>query len=291
MGCTRCHDHKFDPFTQREFYQLFAFFNNVPERGRAIKVGNSPPMIPAPTRDQQRQLEEFDEQLHAAERDLAALADETRRARGSVDRGLHRQRALDLVSGGGFDRSFSARRHARRKDRRQTDTTGRIAGVRGRFGRPGAGARRLQHARRRRPGQLWLFRQIHHRRLDRPQAASGTILARMSAEANAEGYSLQLADGRLQVNLSKRWLDDALRVETAEPIALERWQHVAVTYDGSRVAAGVRVYVDGELRPLKILLDDLNQTFSTNEPLKIGGGGPGAPFQGQVDDVRIYKAR
>ena len=43
LGCTRCHDHKFDPFTQREFYQLFAYFNNVPERGRGIKTGNSPP--------------------------------------------------------------------------------------------------------------------------------------------------------------------------------------------------------------------------------------------------------
>ena len=34
MGCARCHDHKYDPFTQKEFYQLFAYFNNVPEHGR-----------------------------------------------------------------------------------------------------------------------------------------------------------------------------------------------------------------------------------------------------------------
>ncbi len=48
MGCARCHDHKFDPITQKEFYRLFAYFNNVPERGKAIKYGNSPPMIQAP---------------------------------------------------------------------------------------------------------------------------------------------------------------------------------------------------------------------------------------------------
>ena len=41
----RCHDHKFDPITQKEFYRLFAFFNNVPENGRAVKYGNSPPVI------------------------------------------------------------------------------------------------------------------------------------------------------------------------------------------------------------------------------------------------------
>src|SRR5439155_11542434 len=55
LGCCRCHDHKYDPFTQRDFYRLFAFFNNVPEKGRAIKFGNSPPYIQAPTRRQQEE--------------------------------------------------------------------------------------------------------------------------------------------------------------------------------------------------------------------------------------------
>src|SRR4026209_959786 len=45
MGCARCHDHKYDPLTQKEFYQVFAYFNNIPERGKANKYGNSAPMI------------------------------------------------------------------------------------------------------------------------------------------------------------------------------------------------------------------------------------------------------
>ena len=50
LACARCHSHKFDPITQEDFYKFFAFFNNVPENGRAIKLGNSPPMIKTPTR-------------------------------------------------------------------------------------------------------------------------------------------------------------------------------------------------------------------------------------------------
>ena len=50
LACARCHSHKFDPIGQEEFYRFFALFNNVPEEGRAIKYGNSPPLIKAPTR-------------------------------------------------------------------------------------------------------------------------------------------------------------------------------------------------------------------------------------------------
>ncbi|MGH7138961.1 MAG: DUF1549 domain-containing protein, partial [Pirellulales bacterium] len=49
VACTQCHDHKYDPLTQKEFYRVFAYFNNVPERGKAFKYGNSPPFILAPT--------------------------------------------------------------------------------------------------------------------------------------------------------------------------------------------------------------------------------------------------
>ena len=49
LGCARCHDHKYDPITQKEFYRLFAYFNNVPEKGSAHQIGNSPPTIPSPT--------------------------------------------------------------------------------------------------------------------------------------------------------------------------------------------------------------------------------------------------
>src|SRR5262249_30545367 len=58
-GCARCHSHKYDPISHTEFYQLFAYFNNVPERGKAIKYGNSPPYIKAPTREQAKKLAEL----------------------------------------------------------------------------------------------------------------------------------------------------------------------------------------------------------------------------------------
>src|SRR5262249_51590102 len=117
----------------------------------------------------------------------------------------------------------------------------------------------------------------------------GTIVSRMTDAEEGDGYALVLDEGRLQLNLVKRWLDDALRVETLGPLSPGEWHHVLATYDGSRSAAGVALYVDGEQQPKKVLLDLLNQSFATKEPLRVGGGnGPNGRFHGLIDDVRIY---
>jgi cytochrome c553 len=48
VGCARCHDHKYDPLSQKDYYRLFAYFNNVPEWGVGPNNGNSPPFIKVP---------------------------------------------------------------------------------------------------------------------------------------------------------------------------------------------------------------------------------------------------
>ena len=70
MGCARCHNHKFDPLTQREYYQLSAFFNSIPEDGRASNYGNSAPWISAPTVEQQRRLKQLEGKIALTERQL-----------------------------------------------------------------------------------------------------------------------------------------------------------------------------------------------------------------------------
>jgi hypothetical protein len=70
MGCARCHNHKYDPISQKDFYSFYAFFNNVPEIGRGIKYGNSHPYFAAPTRDQESQLAALKAKIAAAEKAL-----------------------------------------------------------------------------------------------------------------------------------------------------------------------------------------------------------------------------
>jgi hypothetical protein len=60
VGCARCHDHKYDPLTQKEFYQLFAFFNSIDETGilapKGIEGENTPPLLELTTAEQQDEL-------------------------------------------------------------------------------------------------------------------------------------------------------------------------------------------------------------------------------------------
>jgi hypothetical protein len=56
VGCTQCHDHKFDPITQKEYYQLFAYFNSIGEKGLDGQTGNAVPLIATPSADQQKKI-------------------------------------------------------------------------------------------------------------------------------------------------------------------------------------------------------------------------------------------
>ena len=264
VGCARCHDHKYDPITQKEFYQVFAYFNNIPEKGKANKYGNSAPMIKAPTRDQQAQLDQIAQKLAASEKRFAELAPEIEQAQGrweqldrskpvswSVERGLAAEFPLDSEA----ERHFDGKRSAEQGDKGKYGFLDRFT-----FG-------------------AWI----------EPAAPTGAIVTKTLDVPEGHGWGLYLKDGKLQLNLVQRWLDDALRVETESALELNRPHHVLATYDGSRVADGVRIYVDGKPQKLKILLDELNQDFASKEPLRIGaGGGPENRFTGVIRDVRLY---
>jgi hypothetical protein len=58
LGCAKCHDHKYDPLAQKDFYRFGAFFNTIPEKGLDGQKGNAEPMLALPSEQQERQLAE-----------------------------------------------------------------------------------------------------------------------------------------------------------------------------------------------------------------------------------------
>ena len=72
MGCVRCHNHKYDPFTMDDFYSLFATFNNVPEKGKDGRRGYAEPAVDFPNPEIERPLTAAKTELAAIQKELAA---------------------------------------------------------------------------------------------------------------------------------------------------------------------------------------------------------------------------
>jgi hypothetical protein len=72
MGCAECHDHKYDPISTREFYQFYAFFNRIPEKGLdGTRVRNPAPVLKLPSPEQGSRLLRYLDLVPAAEKTLA----------------------------------------------------------------------------------------------------------------------------------------------------------------------------------------------------------------------------
>ena len=100
VGCARCHDHKYDPISQKDFYQLFAFFNNMPdEQGFVYNFGNEEPFVKAPLPDQEKRLAELDRKLADQREALCdALQPKLRTAPSGIGRSVRGPAAADWTA-------------------------------------------------------------------------------------------------------------------------------------------------------------------------------------------------
>jgi len=317
LGCARCHNHKFDPLTQKEFYQMFAYFNQVPERGNAFKYGNSPPAITAPSPEQEARLAGIEQKLAAAEKQAASMEPQIARAQRTWEKSVadgpnydwapSRDVAVDLPFDGGLEGSITrdpprAEKYlylmengpvqqdvtftglAQWKDGAGEYTAGPLGRSVGVFD----GKRYVDAGN---VGNFGFYDSFTLSAWINPAAGTGTILSRALDEPEGKGFGLFLKDGHLAANLIQRWLDDGVRVESEATVPLNRWSHVILTYDGSRLASGVQLYLNGQPLKLKVNLDYLNQPFDVKQPLRIGAGfGPANRFQGNMSQVRVYRS-
>src|SRR5260221_338748 len=260
VGCARCHDHKYDPILQKEFYQFFAYFNQVPERGMSFKYGNSPPFIQAPTPVQQEQLLELDRKIAEAEAKFAKL--DVAKAQREWEKSLHGGTELPWQ----IPEDLETQHGPATLDGKNFVDLGNVANF-GFYDKFTLSA--------------WI----------NPTAPTGAIVTRTEDIDQGDGYGLYLKGGKVAAVMVRRWLDDGARLETESPVPLNRWSHVILTHDGSRMVGGIKIYIKGVSQKLKGDLDVLNQAFTTKEPLRSGaGGGPENRFRGSIDEVRVYKA-
>jgi hypothetical protein len=313
MGCARCHDHKYDPLATKEFYQLYAYFNNVPELGRARR-GNSDPYIKAPTTEQQAELKRLDDQLAAMNERLAKLQKVVESAEDAWLKSLAgrpvqwaplrglvayypldgdlQQSALPLDTGvtspADANSSPSGTTPLAGTTPAQPAWSGNAQYSSGIVG----GAARFDGSSLIDAGDVGGFdddEKVTFGAWIYATAGNGTILSKTLDEPEGRGYVLQLRNGKVFFNAGFRWIDHAIRIESRQALELNRWHHVMVSYGGARAARSFTLFVDGVPQTVNVLMDILNESPRLNQPLRIGGGGgPEHRFHGLIDDVRVY---
>ncbi|MBA3438786.1 MAG: DUF1553 domain-containing protein [Pyrinomonadaceae bacterium] len=297
VACARCHDHKYDPLAQKEYYRLYAYFNSIPENGRATRLGNSPPFIAAPTLAQQQQLQQLEAQIAAAERRVAQHETPLQAAKGAWEKSLagaqpqHWFPSENLVARFALDEAGE-----RFKSGTPKIQPGRIDGAAEFDGKIFLDAGQVAKFDYEDKFTLstWVYPTSEQGGAIITRAGDAVSQADQSAGARmGKGYGLLLEDGKVHFNLVNVWADDAIRVETENKLALNEWHHVLAIYNGSRLADGVQIYLDGQLQKLKINFDQLFRPFEAKEPLRIGGVGSSSVeqrFRGLIDEVRVYDA-
>jgi len=293
MGCGQCHDHKYDPITQKDFYGFFAFFNNISENGLDGQKGNAAPFVKVISPAQEEQLAVYDRKISELEKEMkrrSAAAEQARLAweanalaslesAGQDLPGAVAHFALDETSGSRVTGSGAVR---------AGEVRGTPAWAPGKNG----GALKLDGAAYVDLGKVGDFERTdafsYGAWVYATSKEAMTVLSKIDDAAGVRGWDLYLLDGKAYAHLINQWEANALRVNTKEPIKPNEWHHVFVTYDGSTSANGLRIYVDGRRAPLEVTHRTLRGTIRNDKPLLIGRRNPSAPFKGMLDDVRIF---
>jgi mono/diheme cytochrome c family protein len=293
MGCARCHDHKYDPLSQREYYRLFAFFNQGPEKG-VVTQDTPPPVLAVPTTAQVQLGEELERQRAECERDYArhepAVSTALAAWEATVEDNWPVPPADHLADAFDFD------------DRLTNGVSGSpdvAASGPLEFG-PGILGQSLQldgaqypeaaGSLSMRAGEPWSVSVWF--RAD-GKSSLGCILSKVEPEGDRRGFEIILRKQYVAINLIHRWGRHAVETITGDTLATNQWHHLVVAHDGSLTAEGLHVYVDGARRDLRIDRDTLAEAgkpagIENTQPWRIGRRDATLGFSGWIDELRLY---
>ncbi len=292
MQCARCHDHKFDPFLQQDFYSLFAYFNQLPEKGLDGEKGNAAPFIETPTELQRQQLASFDAEIQSLEAQVRQRMLRERTGQMEWERSLvsaagviaepPRDSELWLTFDAPDVLANRGTAHVEPKSSAGVETLpgriGKAGQFNGEVGVEVSGLAAIDHDHRF-TISFWMM----------PTTAEDVfVLGCVGNVPTRRGWEVRTSGGSLRVALLHDGAN-AIEIRARERLKLRKWQHLCVTYDASGAAAGLRVFVDGQPQSIDMIRDALAGSFSTAEPLQIGRESDDAGLRGLLDEVQLFR--
>ncbi|WP_395738532.1 DUF1553 domain-containing protein [Prosthecobacter sp.] len=323
--CSRCHDHKYDPVTQKDYYGLFSMLQNIDEAGLYSFFTPSPPtpalmMMDAPAKEK---LAALNAKVAALEKQLGSAGNPARNAlelQSGVPASLENQIAhftFDELKGNKLADTLhpapppapappkpvadaKAKTPAEKKKEAKAPPPGPEAVLKGENKLvPGKIGNAIQFTgddsvdtplgnfNRHDPFSISLWIQTP----DEKERA--VVLHRSQAwtDAASRGYELLIEEGRIKWSLIHFWPGNAISIRTQAKVPLKEWTHVIVTNDGSSRANGLKIYINGKLAAVDVIKDHLtkNITGGGHDNISLGERMRDRGFKnGLVDDLRIF---
>ncbi|HVC98816.1 MAG TPA: DUF1553 domain-containing protein [Pirellulales bacterium] len=290
LECARCHDHKYDPVTQKEYYQFSAFFDNIDEHGLYSHFTET---APTPTLllyegDQEPRHRELLAKIRESEASLAQT-----RAEAQPRYQAWLQSSPPPIERPKPDAEFNF--ETAQPQGENKPVAGKV-GQAYQFGGDeafvckGAGAFGRATAF---SFALWVKPAEQKPRM--------IVLHRSAAAEDAafRGYSLTLDDGHPVFSMAHFWPGNAIQVRSAASVPNGEWTHLVVTYDGTSRAAGVKMYLGGAPLALEVVRDRLTRDITYRAEWGDSSAGSvelglGARFRdvgfkdGAIDELEVF---
>ncbi|TXF87921.1 DUF1553 domain-containing protein [Neolewinella aurantiaca] len=311
LSCAKCHDHKFDPISQRNYYEFYSFFNNVDEAGLIPWDGATPPpRLDLPTERQDSIITFLREMEKKQEAGLVAVTEE------------NKARAEEWINQEGYKklpRTASLRAHYPLDNNRLINAA--RPAEKGKMDRKFSQSESPEMTKGHSgnglllDGDAWL--DLYPVGVySRDEAFSIEMWTKIPKDLKTgflfhkgqgtrlhgeRGYHLYLDTFGLELLMAHVNPGNSI-VEFAETdVPRDEWIHLAVTYDGSSKASGYRLYMNGKELPTDVRTDDLTRDIIFHnmtdviykdviEPgLQIGARWRGKGVKGTVvDEIKVY---
>jgi hypothetical protein len=293
-SCAACHDHKFDPLSTKEFYQLTAFFRNNTMKALDGNNANHPPSIFAPIPEDRETFDSLQTKISGVEKRIQSqkasakddfkiwLTSEATRGRREVDSTLSLHLPLTEVSGkikgmvDGVEKEWTAEPNRidgpLGKAVVVSDTPIELGDI-GNFTRND----KITYG-----GFVWFEGQ-----------PTGSVIAKIDPSQNFRGWDLWFEDGKPGAHVIDSWDKSASKIQTAAKLGPKKWYHIMVVFDGAQSGhQSLSLYIDGKKTGAKIYPNTVGGNIVTETPLTLGSRGNGdakVTTKVALQDFRLYR--